>query len=724
MKKHILILGGGILQVPLLRAAHSLNLKTTVFDMNPGCPAAPLADFFFPVDISDESACSHLAEKLHRIRTFHGVVTAGTDRSTTVARIARDLGLPGIDPEDALAASDKYLMRKRLREHGVPVPEFACVIHFEGCEEEAKRIGYPVVVKPVRNMGARGVSLVRRKERLQEAFQLARSQDRDGRVIVEAYMEGPELSVDALSWMGKIQMTGIGDRIITGEPYFIETGHNMPSSLNPEILGEAARVMEMGMRALGIHTGAGKGDLKVTRDGVMVGEIAARLSGGFMSSHTFPLHSAIHLHRAAIQIALGEVPQKLDPLQNLVAIERCICSPPGVIKSIQGKEEALQIPNVEAIFFTKGPGDLIREATSNVEKVGHIIAVGSSLEDAESSARMARESIRVTLSGNDARELARTNLGSMCRVCPVCDGKKCSSSIPGMGGAGTGAAFYRNYRDLEDLPIVPRFIRQPVSGSTEIEFFGRRYNSPVMVAPMTGVHTNMNGFTTEENFVAMVAEACQETGTLYWSGDPAGPEGFQAIMKTLTKLKAPFGAVLKPRRDGQAIIDRMRRAEDAGCVTLGIDLDSIELATMVRKGQPTSTRDVEGWSRILSMTKLPVLAKGILDPEELPLLREAGFAGVIVSNHGGRTLDSAPSSASVLGTFPRSQSGFPVLADGGVRSGESVYKLLNLGASAVMVGRPVVIAIAGGGTSNLVAYLEQLTSDTLRTFKLTGYELQ
>ena len=133
-----------------------------------------------------------------------------------------------------------------------------------------------------------------------------------GKVILKEYMEGPELSVDSLVYDGEVYLLTIADRIISGEPYFIERGHTIPSTLDDETLARVFDVMKQGIRALGIKVGASKADMKVTPDGPKIGEMTARLSGGFHSQYTDPLATGMCSMKAAIDIAMGKPLDKSD----------------------------------------------------------------------------------------------------------------------------------------------------------------------------------------------------------------------------------------------------------------------------------------------------------------------------------------------------------------------------------------------------------------------------
>ncbi|MDR0497508.1 MAG: ATP-grasp domain-containing protein, partial [Treponema sp.] len=222
-KQRILILGAGVMQGPALKIAAEMGLETVVVEADPNAPCIPLADSFTKVDLKDKEGIEALARSLMNQGGLAGIMTAGTDFSAVVAWAAGKLGLPGISHEAALDASDKERMRRRFRAAGVPSPEFVIM---ENPPEKDFSIpfSFPVVVKPVDNMGSRGCRKVDSFPDLNAAVVDALKFSRSGRAIVEEYMEGPEFSVDALVYQGEITICGIADRYIFFPPNFIEMG--------------------------------------------------------------------------------------------------------------------------------------------------------------------------------------------------------------------------------------------------------------------------------------------------------------------------------------------------------------------------------------------------------------------------------------------------------------------------------------------------------------------
>jgi biotin carboxylase len=399
MEELVIIVGGGIFQVPAIREAKAMGYSVLVFDMDPSAPGFSFGDHAEYISTRDIKGAIQCAREYAKRFLIRGVFTAGTDVSYTVACIAEALNLPGISPDVALHATNKYRMRVRLAEHNVPCPKFFQALSCDDACQKASLLGYPLVIKPVDNMGARGVRRIDNEEELREQF--ATSITFSGRyheqaVIIEEYMDGEEISMDTLvDESGNIHLLTIADRHIVFPPYFVEIGHTIPSELPAEKLADAFSVMKQAIRAIGITRGAAKADIKITSDGAKIGEITARLSGGFHSQYTDPLATGMRSTKAALDIALGKPLDVRDvtPQCERCAIERAILPNPGTIVAIEGVEAARKTPGVCDVFLTKKIGDEITVLTSNIGKAGHIIASGRTREEAEKAYRAARDAI-------------------------------------------------------------------------------------------------------------------------------------------------------------------------------------------------------------------------------------------------------------------------------------------------------------------------------------------
>jgi 4-hydroxymandelate oxidase len=318
------------------------------------------------------------------------------------------------------------------------------------------------------------------------------------------------------------------------------------------------------------------------------------------------------------------------------------------------------------------------------------------------------------------RKNAREKLQGYCRVCPVCDGRSCAGEVPGMGGAGTGTAFMNNLDALAGYRLNMRTIHGVKNPDMSFDLWGEKLTMPVLAAPMTGTPYNMGGKMTEEEFIEEIVEGALLAGTIGMTGDGADPAMYGSGLKAGAAHPNKTIAIIKPRGRDE-IVKYMRRAEAAKVLAIGMDIDGAGLITMALKGQPVSPKTVTEVKEIIAAAKLPFILKGIMTTAEAELAAEAGAAAIVVSNHGGRILDFTPGAAEVLPEIAKRVHGkIKIFADGGVRSGVDVLKLLALGADAVLVGRPLVVGAFGNGRNGVSFLFDKLKNELLQAMLLTG----
>ena len=400
-KKRVFMLGAGFMQGVAIRAARALGCTVVAADGNPSAVCATEADEFVCIDLKDTARLIDYARYLQQNGGLDAVFTAATDFSAAVAAVAAACGLRGHTLEAALNATDKVRMRGCFRKAGVPSPAF---VELSAADLAApvntleQRLGelaghFPLVVKPVDNMGARGCSLVKGLSGLQEAVVTAVRHSRSERVIVEEYIEGSEFSIEGLVFGGRLYITALADRHIFFPPYFIEMGHTIPSDCPQDIADEVMSVFERGVHALGLTDGAVKGDILVRNGKAFVGEIAARLSGGYMSGWTVPYSCGLDITAAALTLALGGSPRLhtcgknsfVIPLKQncqFVSAERAWISIPGQVAAVSGLEAARAAPFVKDVFPRAGVGDTVVFPQNNVEKCGNVLSAAPSRAEA------------------------------------------------------------------------------------------------------------------------------------------------------------------------------------------------------------------------------------------------------------------------------------------------------------------------------------------------------
>ena len=434
-KKRVFMLGAGFMQGIAIRAARALGCTVVAADGNPSAVCAAEADEFVCIDLKDTARLIDYARYLQQNGGLDAVFTAATDFSAAVAAIAAACGLRGHTLEAALNATDKVRMRECFRKAGVPSPAFieltAADLAAPADRLEARgnvrysdlgaatadtlerRLGelagrFPLVVKPVDNMGARGCSLVKNLSELRKAAATALQYSRSGRAIVEEYIEGSEFSIEGLIFGGRLYITALADRHIFFPPYFIEMGHTIPSECTQDIADEVISVFERGVHALGLTDGAVKGDILVRNGKAFVGEIAARLSGGYMSGWTVPYSCGLDITAAALTLALGGSPRLhtcgkdafVVPLKQncpFVSAERAWISIPGQVASVSGLEAARAAPFVKDVFPRAGAGDTVVFPQNNVEKCGNVLSAAPSRREAVQASETACRKIVLRL---------------------------------------------------------------------------------------------------------------------------------------------------------------------------------------------------------------------------------------------------------------------------------------------------------------------------------------
>lgn len=407
MKENILILGAGLMQKPAIECARKIA-NTVVIDADPHAVCVPLAHEFRNVDLKDREGILKLAEELNSNgNKLKGIFTAGTDFSASVSYAGEKLGLYCHSFDSALNASNKNLMRECFKKAHVPSPDFIVqnekTFSLEQIKSFTAKNGFPFVVKPCDNMGARGCRMVRSENEIESAVKDGFTFSRSHTIIIEQYMDGPEFSIDALVYQGSVTITGFADRHIYYPPYFIETGHTMPASIDFGKKKELTEAFVKGIKSLGLTCGAAKADIKYTKNGPMIGEIAARLSGGYMSGWTFPYSSDFNLTEEALKIACGMVPDNLLKMREPVVFEkeknlpfevyeissvkssaeRAWISIPGTVKSVENYNEEKDLIDIKNIFPRNiNPGDKVDFPRNNVSKCGNIISLAPSIGQA------------------------------------------------------------------------------------------------------------------------------------------------------------------------------------------------------------------------------------------------------------------------------------------------------------------------------------------------------
>lgn len=368
--KKILIIGASILQLPAIKKAKELGYYVAVIDYDPDAVGIEYADEYFNVSTIDIEGVTKTAESFKP----DGIMTLATDMPMrSIAAACERLGLPGISMDTAIKSTDKGEMIKAFEQHDVAHPWYYIAESKSVFDDIIDKITYPCIMKPTDNSGSRGVVLIHSREELEKEYEYSQSSSRSGAVIIEEYLVGPEVSVEVIVYKGVPHVLQITDKLTTGAPHFVEMGHSQPSQLPENTKDKIKDLASRAVLAVGIENGPAHVEMIVTDKGPKMVELGARMGGDCITTHLVPLSTGIDMIKATINIACGNEPD-IEPKFNKGSAIRYFDVPCGVIKSIEGVEEAKAIDGVIEISFTKHVGDTVGEIGSSVDRVGFVIS--------------------------------------------------------------------------------------------------------------------------------------------------------------------------------------------------------------------------------------------------------------------------------------------------------------------------------------------------------------
>ena len=388
--KRLLIIGASVLRVPAIRKAKEMGLYVAVADFNPNAIGIPLADEYYNVSTIDEEGVYEAAKAFRA----DGIMTLATDMPMrSLAYACGKLGLVGLAYDASVKATDKGEMIKTFEAAGVEHPWYQIV---PAGQKPAPGYTFPLITKPTDNSGSRGVMLVHNEDELAAALSYSSENGRHGDVIMEEYMQGPEVSVEVMVSHGVPHVLQITDKLTTGAPHFVEMGHSQPSRLPEDAQAAIRDLASRAALSVGIQDGPAHVEIILTANGPKMVELGARMGGDCITTHLVPLSTGIDMVGNTIRIALGEEPDLVQKLHKGSAI-RYFSVPCGVIREITGVEEARAIEGVQEITFVKHVGDTAGDIGSSTDRVGFVIAQAETAEEAVRVCERASEAVKIVV---------------------------------------------------------------------------------------------------------------------------------------------------------------------------------------------------------------------------------------------------------------------------------------------------------------------------------------
>lgn len=328
---------------------------------------------------------------------------------------------------------------------------------------------------------------------------------------------------------------------------------------------------------------------------------------------------------------------------------------------------------------------------------------------------------------DQVRDMARKKLKGICAVYPACDGnydrvcqKEAYGKPIGLGGVGAGHSFRANVQSIADIQLNMSVLGEHFEPDTSTSFLGIDLKFPILPSSTAGAE-KYNDALDETQFCNSVLKGAEEAGTIGLRGDTWFYTAENNPSLNSMKNNRGFGIPIFKPRSQDAIKQLIEKAEKIGCKAVGVDLDGCGSTIMARHGQPVFRKSMKDIKELVEFSSLPFITKGIMLPEEAEKCAEAGAKVIAVSNHGGRVLDSTPGVATMLPRIKkRLGDSVTITADGGIRTGYDVLKMLALGADAVLLGRDIIRAAVGAGSLGVKLHLEHLHKTLKKAMFITG----
>jgi biotin carboxylase len=388
-----MIIGAGPAQSPGLEAAKRKGFRVYATDGNPDAPGFAHADHAETIDVTDVAATVAFAQAHHP----QGVTSFASDITLpTVAAVARALGLPGPSQEMVERSTNKERMRSLCQQAGLATPFFRLCQSSTDAERAAAQSGFPVIVKPVDSAGSRGVSYVDRIDDVAPAFQRAVTFSQTAAVLVEEFIEGPEVSVEGFVVDGLVTVLCLSEKERTPRPYLLDREVCFPSRLNESIEESVRLLAHEVIAALELDNCPFHMEQLLSPQGPRLVEVASRGPGFKVFSHILPHVTGVDVVGAQIELATGTKPNVTPrrPLRG-AAIHFLEAQRRGKVVAIKGLDRARQVEGVTEVELYVRLGSPVEPLTSGADRIGHIISLAKDRATAEESLHLARDEVTV-----------------------------------------------------------------------------------------------------------------------------------------------------------------------------------------------------------------------------------------------------------------------------------------------------------------------------------------
>lgn len=401
--RKLLILGGGIDQIPGILKAKEMGIYTIVLDGNIHAKAKDIADEFYQVSIKHIEQVEYFV--LNTLKhTVDGVIAFGVDIPYILAKTADMLNVNyTISSQNAKLSEDKFQSKEFMNKHNIPIPQYKLIHSLDDLQPFIQKYNFPIILKPVDNSAARGISYIENFNNLENYFNYALRYSNQKKIIAENFLTGPQITTEAIVVNSKVYNICCSDRNYSDMhrflPNIIENGGDLPSiNMKKHHHEQLLKYLNIITQELSIQNGIIKGDIVINHDRLIIIEFALRLSGGNFSGFQIQENTGVDFLKLAIKIHLN-IPIHQNELiitknRNLsVRFKFSEDERVGIIKRII---PPIKNDNILLSNFHIKKGDKITNKTSNhAERLGFAIATGIDRNEAIQNAQSFLDNVEI-----------------------------------------------------------------------------------------------------------------------------------------------------------------------------------------------------------------------------------------------------------------------------------------------------------------------------------------
>lgn len=391
--KTLMILQAGPSQIRIIETAKEMGLRVIATDRNKNAPGFKVADIGEGVDVVDREGTLKLAKKYG----IDGILPGGDVSLPTAAYVSNKMSLVGLTPEQAEIVTNKDIFFEIFRNSHIPYPNTGITEDIDECYRISKDIGFPVILKPTTSLGgSRGVKRINDINEVEEAFIFAKNASKNGRVMVEKFLDGEEHTIESIVHDGKNQVLAISDKERIKESYCLATSLNYPSQLPEKTIRKINDIAQQVADAFGLKNWITHIEVITYNGEIKVIDFGARGGGaGYIPTVIVPSVCGVNMMKEFIRILLGEKTHNIQEKYKRGIVYRFFTPPEGRVIDIKGIKEVKAMDDVIDVHLYVKEGDIIPPLTTQLERSGYFVVRGKSFDDAMSKAKEVENNVKI-----------------------------------------------------------------------------------------------------------------------------------------------------------------------------------------------------------------------------------------------------------------------------------------------------------------------------------------